>query len=303
MSCAACSARFRIRCAACRERCSLDRSVAGTSLATALPLRVMTTSSPRSARSTSSESLFFASKSPTSSMGHQLDDQLAYPISHSPANMAGARRSSRRAPSTYQPACKPGSVGRQENLPRDGHSSGTPVTRRLQQPTRTANRGHTIRASSLARRCPRRPYSVLLPVGFAVPPPLPDARCALTAPFHPCVSLAGGRGLFSVALSLEFAALARGFFRRTLSGTVCPWSPDFPLGAAFRHWTQAAVRPTDRLEVCAFARRSKRARAISLTAGAACRRSRGPPIHRRAQDGSGAGMRSRPCACRRRKRG
>ncbi len=29
------------------------------------------------------------------------------------------------------------------------------------------------------------PYSVLLPVGFALPLPLPDARCALTAPFHP----------------------------------------------------------------------------------------------------------------------
>ena len=31
-----------------------------------------------------------------------------------------------------------------------------------------------------------RPYAVLLPVGFALPPPLPAARCALTAPFHPC---------------------------------------------------------------------------------------------------------------------
>src|ERR1700681_3001674 len=30
------------------------------------------------------------------------------------------------------------------------------------------------------------PYLVLLPVGFAVPPMLPPARCALTAPFHPC---------------------------------------------------------------------------------------------------------------------
>src|SRR5690348_18501838 len=31
-----------------------------------------------------------------------------------------------------------------------------------------------------------RSYLVLLPVGFALPPPLPAARCALTAPFHPC---------------------------------------------------------------------------------------------------------------------
>jgi hypothetical protein len=59
---------------------------------------------------------------------------------------------------------------------------------------------------------PRRPYSVLLPVGFAVPLALPQARCALTAPFHPCrgaplpprfAERARGRGgLFSVALSL-----------------------------------------------------------------------------------------------------
>ncbi len=31
----------------------------------------------------------------------------------------------------------------------------------------------------------RRPYSVLLRVGFAMPLRLPAARCALTAPFHP----------------------------------------------------------------------------------------------------------------------
>jgi hypothetical protein len=30
-----------------------------------------------------------------------------------------------------------------------------------------------------------RPYSVLLPVGFAVPFLLPATRCALTAPFRP----------------------------------------------------------------------------------------------------------------------
>jgi len=48
-----------------------------------------------------------------------------------------------------------------------------------------------------------RPYSVLLPVGFALPPLLPGARCALTAPFHPCLSrFPWTGGLFSVALSL-----------------------------------------------------------------------------------------------------
>src|SRR5262249_53702395 len=49
---------------------------------------------------------------------------------------------------------------------------------------------------------PRRPYSVLLPVGFAVPLRLPATRCALTAPFHPCRGRSRG-GPFSVALSLR----------------------------------------------------------------------------------------------------
>jgi hypothetical protein len=31
-----------------------------------------------------------------------------------------------------------------------------------------------------------RPYSILLPVGFAVPLLLPATRCAFTAPFRPC---------------------------------------------------------------------------------------------------------------------
>ena len=29
-------------------------------------------------------------------------------------------------------------------------------------------------------------YLALLRVGFALPPPLPGARCAFAAPFHPC---------------------------------------------------------------------------------------------------------------------
>jgi len=87
---------------------------------------------------------------------------------------------------------------------RDGHSSWTPVTRRLQQPTRTAD-PDTDPSSSRSRATNScRPYSVLLPVGFAVPPALPPTRCALTAPFHPCrpSQLRGDGGLFSVALSL-----------------------------------------------------------------------------------------------------
>ena len=37
----------------------------------------------------------------------------------------------------------------------------------------------------------RGSYSVLLPVGFAMPFPLPKTRCALTAPFHPYPAVAG----------------------------------------------------------------------------------------------------------------
>jgi hypothetical protein len=37
-----------------------------------------------------------------------------------------------------------------------------------------------------SREKPCCPYSVLLLVGFALPPLLPAARCALTAPFRPC---------------------------------------------------------------------------------------------------------------------
>src|ERR1700737_3293136 len=50
-----------------------------------------------------------------------------------------------------------------------------------------------------------RSYLVLLPVGFSLPPPLPAARCALTAPFHPCRPPGVPRrpgGVLSVALSL-----------------------------------------------------------------------------------------------------
>src|ERR1700694_3334148 len=80
-----------------------------------------------------------------------------------------------------QTVCKPGSVPPESG---DGHSSGTFVTERLMRPTRAAARKARPAASLLATAC--RSYLVLLPVGFALPPPLPAARCALTAPFHPC---------------------------------------------------------------------------------------------------------------------
>jgi len=103
---------------------------------------------------------------------------------------------------------KPGSVLADA---RDDHSSGTFVTERLVRPTRTA-----------AGNCHCRPYLVLLPVGLAMPPSLPKVRCALTAPFQPCPD----RNPTAVCFLLRFPWSR---LRRTLSGTVFPWSPDFPL--------------------------------------------------------------------------
>ena len=62
----------------------------------------------------------------------------------------------------------------------DGHSSGTPVTGRLTQPTRTTARKFASRTLPVCR-----PYLVLLLVGFALPLSFLTARCALTTPFHP----------------------------------------------------------------------------------------------------------------------
>jgi hypothetical protein len=105
--------------------------------------------------------------------------------------------------SRYQPACKPGFVGHRllAQVIRDGHSSGTKFAHGLEQPTRTASLTSPcgVFAFTNSPRC--RPYSVLLPVWFAMPFPLPDPRCALTAPFHPYF-LRRGSGSFSVALSL-----------------------------------------------------------------------------------------------------
>src|ERR1700747_1341653 len=127
---------------------------------------------------------------------------------------------------------------------RDGHSSGVALARHLGQPTRTAEPDTGPAALSLsrtARIC--HPYSVLLPVGFTMPVPLPDPRCALAAPFHPCRAEApkdgGGRFVFcgtfpGVAPAGRYPAPhvdgARTFLLRGLSA-----------------YAEAAVRPPDPL--------------------------------------------------------
>jgi hypothetical protein len=99
--------------------------------------------------------------------------------------------------------------------------------------------GRPIRTSIRRIAPPRRPYSVLLPVGFAVPCPSPGTRCALTAPFHPCPSKPKPRQAVCSLWHFPW-----GHPRRTLSGTVCPWSPDFP---PRRPFGVCAGRPSGRL--------------------------------------------------------
>ena len=81
---------------------------------------------------------------------------------------------------TYQPACKPGSVW---PAARAANVTAIPLARRL--PGASSNLPERLIRTDLGL-LPRRSYSVLLPVGFAVPLPSPETRCALTAPFHPC---------------------------------------------------------------------------------------------------------------------
>ena len=79
-----------------------------------------------------------------------------------------------------QMACKPGSV------PMVSHRRRPFIwDARYRTPHATDPGGYAkVRLASREREgC--RPYLVLLPVGFTVPLPLPVARCALTAPFHP----------------------------------------------------------------------------------------------------------------------
>ncbi len=106
-------------------------------------------------------------------------------------------------------ADKPGSVV-------DSHSSGMRFTARLVRPTREPCGPHVRGLCSLP------PYLVLLRMGFTLPLPLPKARCALTAPFHPYpFDLGRTGGIFSVALSV-------GSRPPGITWHPALWSPDFP---------------------------------------------------------------------------
>jgi len=68
------------------------------------------------------------------------------------------------------------------------------------------------------------PYLVLLRAGFCLPPLSPEARCALTAPFHPYRSRRTGLRRY-----LFCATVPSGYPARALPGALSCWSSDFPL--------------------------------------------------------------------------
>ena len=68
---------------------------------------------------------------------------------------------------------------------RDDHSSSPGIADGVEQPTRRLRAGRPIGPVAIRAGAPASPYLVLLRAGFCLPLLLPEARCALTAPFHP----------------------------------------------------------------------------------------------------------------------
>ncbi len=99
------------------------------------------------------------------------------PVFEEGSDCAGKRRAG--APIRRLKAGKAG-AGNKPGSVEGNHSSGTAVTGRLEQPTRESARNR--------RRGPRPAYSPIWSCsgrGLPCREPLPAARCALTAPFHP----------------------------------------------------------------------------------------------------------------------
>src|SRR5260364_453862 len=80
------------------------------------------------------------------------------------------------------------------------------------QATRTTPASQTMRARCLE----------LLQVEVTVPTALPQSRCALTAPFHPCLS----RSKYPAIGGLLSVALFRALPRMAVSHHPVLWSPD-----------------------------------------------------------------------------
>ncbi len=107
---------------------------------------------------------------------------------------------------------------RRATLSDNDHSSRPVIAHWLRRPTRWLRTGRPTNACASGRRLATPaapPYLVLLRAGFCLPPTLPPARCALTAPFHPYPSTRRLRalrvegGIFSVPLIRQVALPGR----------------------------------------------------------------------------------------------
>jgi hypothetical protein len=166
-------------------------------------------------------------------------DGHSKPVPKRAAKLAGARRGYRRAPLfSRQPAYKPGS-GRHANVfrMRDGHSSGTPVARRLKQPTRTAGSGPIQKQVRTHRLAPS--LFGLAPGGVC---PAAGVTASAVRSYRTFSPLPRPTQHAAAVCFLWHCPWVR--TRRMLSGTACPRSPDFPLRQPFGY-AGAAVRPTD----------------------------------------------------------
>ena len=153
--------------------------------------------------------------------------------------LAGARRWLPPSPLTNQPACKPGSVWRKADALR---VTAIPLERRL--PGASSNLPGRqdldtyLGARRLAAMRPTPSLFGLAPGGVCRAASLPPARCALTAPFHPCrvrAERVGGLFLWHFPSSC---------LDRTLSGTCFRGARTF-LPGGLSALAGAAVRPTD----------------------------------------------------------
>ena len=134
---------------------------------------------------------------------------------------------------------------------RDGHSSGTPVARRLKQPTRAADR-----TTDLSDRSPRRSYSVLLPVGFAMPPAVAGSAVRSYRTVSPLPAYAE-RKAGGLLLCGTFPGVApAGRYPAPLS-----MEPGLSSPAAFR---QLPERPSGRLTLLEWAMQAPCVKALAL---------------------------------------
>ena len=127
-----------------------------------------------------------------------------------------------RATNVGQAACKPGSVpasGKPEAM--DGHSSGTSVTERLTRPTRTTARKHRCRLPGVS------PLFGLAPGGVCRAASVAGRAVGSYPPVSPLPGWFAARKRAGPAVCFLWH-FPWGRPRRTLSGTVSPWSPDFP---------------------------------------------------------------------------